>query len=258
MGKFLLTSSDLVKTNSSFLVIKSAKYDAFNPAVLGLGEIKTKSELTSALCAFFDLQGFTDFCRQIDPELSVPEFLNAYLNWIFEEIKRGLLDLKLEEGYQLYAPLPLLSKFMGDGLLFIWDAKKMDEVAICNIIISLKEICDHYRSKFIPQLKDKIIAPPPKLRCGVARGTVYSVGNGEDYVGPCINMASRLQKISNLTFCFSRRGINFLEDMDEKVASAYIVKKMKIRGIGDEELVCILKEEYLRLPPEEKKLFRAP
>ena len=35
--------------------------------------------------------------------------------------------------------------------------------------------------------------PPPVLRCGLARGTVFSVGNRSDFVGSCINMAARLQ-----------------------------------------------------------------
>jgi hypothetical protein len=33
---------------------------------------------------------------------------------------------------------------------------------------------------------------------------------------------------------------------------------VQIRGIGDNELVCILKEEYEKLPEEEKKKFHDP
>jgi hypothetical protein len=35
----------------------------------------------------------------------------------------------------------------------------------------------------------------------------------------------------------------------------YCIKKVQIRGIGDNEQVCILKDEFDRLPEEEKKKF---
>ena len=99
-----------------------------------------------------------------------------------------------------------------------------------------------------------IVSPPPKLRCGIARGIVYSVGDSNDFVGPCINMSARLQKLDSLTFCFSRRGIDPAV-LDPNYAKLFVVKKVNIRGIGTEELVCILKREYDSLSDAESNGF---
>ena len=92
----------------------------------------------------------------------------------------------------------------------------------------------------------------------MARGMVVSVGNGEDYVGPCINTAARLQKLSSLTFCISRRGFDIEKNMPRETASKYILKSVPVRGIGECELVWIRKDEFDRLHDEEKKLFQEP
>uniref|UniRef100_UPI0025D92A34 hypothetical protein n=1 Tax=uncultured Flavobacterium sp. TaxID=165435 RepID=UPI0025D92A34 len=87
----------------------------------------------------------------------------------------------------------------------------------------------------------------------IARGAIYSVGNGNDYVGPCINVSARLQKLSSLSFCFSRRGLN--PEVNQYFKEDFIVKKTNIRGIGSDELVCLLKDEYNSLTKEEKDTF---
>jgi len=84
------------------------------------------------------------------------------------------------------------------------------------------------------------------------------VGNGEDYVGPCINIAARLQKLSALTFCFSRRGFDIEQHMPEETAAKYVLKYVPLRGIGDNELVWVRAEELNGLQDEEKALFRNP
>ena len=86
---------------------------------------------------------------------------------------------------------------------------------------------------------------------------VFSVGNGEDYVGPCINVAARLQKLSLLTFCFSRRGFDIEKHMPEETAVKYVLKSVSLRGIGDDELVWVRKEEFGGLQDEDKALFRS-
>ena len=111
----------------------------------------------------------------------------------------------------------------------------MDGEAICNVVVSLEIICRHYENDFYPQIKKVVVEPPNTLRCGVARGRVFSVGNGQDYVGPCINIASRLQKLSHLTFCFPRRGFDIGRYMHKAVRPQYREKRVTIRGT--EELV---------------------
>lgn len=257
MAKFKLEPVDLKKIiieDKAITVIKKDSFDKFNEDILGLGKIETKSSPVNALSVMFDLEGFTGFCKQIDPHLAVPEYLSEFLKWIFNEIKKELTEKTYDDGYKTWSDLPFMSKYLGDGILFLWETEKMSDVKIRNVVVSMYEICRHYRTKFLPTISGSITTPPVKLRCGIARGTIYSVGNGNDYVGPCINMSARLQKLHTLTFCFSRRGID-LTKMDTGYSKKFVVKKVDIRGIGEAELVCISKTEYDLLPETEKTKF---
>ena len=238
--------------------LDNEQFDAFSPEVLGLGDISARAEQIQALAAIFDLSGFTKFCSQVDPHLAVPEYLSRFLNWLFDEVKKGLLKEKSDQETLLWASLPFLAKFLGDGLLFLWDTEKTTGAEICNIVTSLWEICDNYEHEFYTDIKRSVTKPPEILRCGISRGIVFSVGNGEDYVGPCINIAARLQKLSSLRFCVSRRGFDFEKDMPEDTSEKYILKSVSLRGIGEDELVWVRKEEFYLLPDEEKASFKNP
>jgi hypothetical protein len=259
MATFKITKDDFVvlkKEKGPVKLLKKEKFDSFNQDILGLGEIETKSKQVNALSVIFDLEGFTNFCKQIDPQLAVPEFLSEFLGWLFGRVKMELIENSYPEGYRTYADPPFLSKFMGDGVLFLWDTEEISETEIQNIVVSMKYICDDYKKDFLPRMKDKITTPPSKLRCGIARGAIYSVGNGNDFVGPCINMSARLQKLNSLTFCFSRRGIN--TSTNEWFAENITTMSTDIRGIGASELVCMLTEEYKALPKFDKDKFVKP
>ena len=240
------------------VTMNNEQFDRFNPNVLGLGDISLPSAQVEALAAMFDLSGFTTFCSQVDPHLAVPEYLSRFLDWLFGEIKKGLLRESNTEEKVLWASLPFLAKFTGDGILFLWDTKNMGGSEICNVVTSLWEICANYVREFYPIIKRLVAHPPKLLRCGISRGMVVSVGNGEDYVGPCINVAARLQKLSSLSFCFSRRGFDIEKHMPEETAARYVLKSVALRGIGEDELIWVRKEEFDNLTDEEKALFKSP
>lgn len=257
MATFRIKPEDeiILKINDEEIkIIKKESYNQFNESILGLGKIEAKSIQLNALSVIFDLEGFTNFCKQIDPQLAVPEYLSEFLKWIFSEVKNELIESTYPEGYSTWANLPFLSKYLGDGLLFIWDTADMSEIEIQNVVVSMFEICNKYSNVFLPKISKDIISAPNKLRCGIARGIIYSVGDGNDFVGPCINMSARLQKLHSLSFCFSRRGIN-PNNMSDKYQKIFTVKKVDIRGIGGEELVCIIKSEYDNLNDIDKNKF---
>jgi hypothetical protein len=131
---------------------------------LGLGAIENKSKQMQSLSVMFDLEGFTNFCKQIDPQLAVPEYLSAFLKWMFEQIKSELVETKHEEGYETFADLPFLSKFMGDGVLFLWNTENMSETSILNVVVSMYEICNNYKTDFFPNIFKSTTSPPPSLR----------------------------------------------------------------------------------------------
>lgn len=254
MGTFKTTYSKIDVNGEPIDIIDNAQFASFNESILGLGKIDSVSTRLSALSVMFDLEGFTKFCNQIDPQLAVPEYLSEFLRWMFETIKAESTIKHHENGYETWFDLPFLSKYLGDGILFLWDTKNMTDIEISNTVVTMLEICKNYQTDFFPKISKKITDAPPALRCGIARGDVFSVGDGKDYVGPCINVASRLQKLNSLTVCFSRRGLN-PENFSDLYQKKFVVKRVNIRGIGPNELICVLKDEYESLTPEEKKNF---
>lgn len=262
MGKIVLKGKPSIRTvngvREEVILLDDRKFDKFSPNLLGLDDISLPSEQVEALAAIFDLSGFTNFCSQVDPHLAVPEYLSQFLDWLFDAIKRELTIRNYNKGKVLWTQLPFLAKFLGDGVLFLWDTSNLTENGVCNIVGILHEICKEYHDSFYQEVKKRVVNPPSTLRCGIARGRVFSVGNAEDYVGPCINIATRLQKLGLLTFCFSRRGLDVKKNMDKTWWNVFVEKRIQLRGIGRNELVWIVKKEFDNLPAEEKSLFRKP
>src|SRR6188508_451209 len=87
-------------------LISKENYDSFSEEILSLGKIDSKSNPINGLSVMFDLEGFTNFCKQIDPQLAVPEFLSEFLKWIFDQIKEELIEKTYDEGYSTWADLP--------------------------------------------------------------------------------------------------------------------------------------------------------
>lgn len=212
-----------------------------------------------AIAAVFDLEGFTTFCKQIDPHLSVPIYLSRFLDWLIDQLKKHTIRQHHREGSRLWHPLPFFLKYMGDGLLVLWDCEEMKPVHVRNVILHLARICSLYQTELLKTLNGLVADAPPTLRCGVARGVVYSVGDDSDYVGSCINMAARIQKLPGLVFAFNRRGV----DLDEEDASEFFktrikVQKVAIRGIGENELICVRLKDLESMNPADRKLYREP
>jgi len=229
----------------------------FNPGMLELGDINTPCQEKEAIVAIFDLTGFTTFCNQVDAYLAIPRFLNNFLDWFFTSIMRGLTEENDGIRSTFWAELPIFVKFLGDGLLVIWDAHRMTEEQICSLAATLYSICYTYQQEFYPQMSMAVNKPPSVLRCGVARGKVFSVGNGNDYVGHCINNASRLSQLGPLTFCFPHRGFQVQEHMQVDYAQLFVPKYISVRGVGDNELVWVVKEEFNRLPGRNRAQYRS-
>lgn len=246
---------------------KKAELDRFNVNLLNIGDLRTPSKPIEVLSVMFDLEGFTKFVRQVDPQLTIPSFVSDFFNWLFKSIKEQMIEEKEEKSCILWAELPFFSKFMGDGALFLWRIdmdrivnidKNLDpevlqdalQTNICNIIVTLRDITQDYQV-FLKSLKKRYVDPPTRLRCGVARGNVFPIGNGRDFVGPCINISARLQKFNDLSFVFSARGID-IEGFHPAERKGFIMKRVSIRGIGDDELIYVVNEEFQKLPKDLK------
>jgi class 3 adenylate cyclase len=245
-----------IRSQSVTRVIDNQIIRKFNPTMLDLGDISTPCQEREAIAAVFDLTGFTAFCNQVDSYLAIPRFLNDFLEWFFKKVREGLTEVNYGNRSMLMAELPFMVKFLGDGLLLLWNARRMTEGQICRVAATLYQICHSYRQEFYPQMSMTVNKPPKVLRCGVARGKIFSVGNGNDYVGHCINNASRLSKVHTLSFCFPHRGFQVREHMPVEYLRLFTPKYVSIRGVGENELVWVVKEEFEGLPEKSKVMFR--
>jgi class 3 adenylate cyclase len=242
--------------------------DRFNVDLLNIGDLKAPSKTIEVLSVSFDLEGFTIFTRQVDPHLTIPNFISDFFNWLFNNIAHSIKDHEQEN--ILWAELPFFSKFMGDGVLFLWkidldkiaqidkhlrseQLQKLLQEFLSNIVTSMFDLCRGYKH-FLKSMQTNYVEAPAKLRCGIARGSVYPIGNGLDFVGPCINISSRLQKMSSLSFAFSARGID-LSAFHPSYSQVFMKKQVSIRGIGDHELIYVAREEFEKLPEDLRRGF---
>jgi class 3 adenylate cyclase len=230
--------------------------DKFNPAMLDLGNLNTPCEEKSAIAAVFDITDFTKFCNQVDAYMEIPRFLNYFLKWFFSCIVQGLTEDDDGVKSTFWADLPMLVKYLGDGLLIVWNTARMSNDQACRLVTTLYNITKAYNQDFYPQINTVINKPPNILRCGVARGRVFSIGGGRDYVGHCINNAARLSHLDGLTFAFPHRGFQVKEDMPADYARLFIPKYVSIKGVGENEMIWVAKDEFERLPEDKKKQFR--
>lgn len=228
----------------------------FNPTMLDLGDLSAPCQEKEALVAVFDLTGFTKFCNQVDAYLAIPRFLSDFLEWLFTNIRLRITEKNGGAG-GLWAEIPMMTKFLGDGLLILWNTRHMTEEQLCSVTTSLLAITRAYQRDFYPRISAAVNKPPAVLRCAISRGKVFSVGGGRDYVGHCLNNASRLSHLG-LSFCFPHRGFQIREYLPAKYLQLFVLKSVCIRGVGDDELVWVVREEFERLPPEDKAIFSQP
>jgi len=254
MGTLDLNYTQVALGDQGFNALSEEECSRFSVSMLALGEVSKESKVTNALAVIFDLEGFTAFCNQLDPHLVVPEYLSEFLPWLFDDIVQQFSKEKREGKVLIWGALPFFAKFTGDGVLFLWNTDLCKGLmGVGNVVGSLRQICDDYETVFLPRMEAAHSKVPRRLRVGICRGQVLSIGDGQDYVGPCINMASRLQKLGSLSFAISRRGFDPAQCMPSR-ARQYVIKKASIRDIGD-EFIVIRADEYESLPAKEKKLF---
>ena len=230
----------------------------FGPSILGLEDILANKETFEALAVIVDLKDFTVFCDQRDPHLVVPQFVKEFLEWLFDRLRAELLMEEAGNNVVLWSHLPFFGKFLGDGVLLLWDVTDMGGEAKVSILESFDIICTDYKTTFLPSLKQYTSTPPPKLRCGMAQGQVTSIADGRDFVGLCINIASRLQKLADgaFSFAFTQKGFEPAEGTEWYDGWDFRLIKIPIRGIFKDELVYVPNVEFRKLSKDLKRAYR--
>ena len=238
--------------------LRKSVFKQFGPSILGLDDILANKETFEALAVIVDLKDFTVFCDQRDPHLVVPQFVKSFLEWLFKKLGDELFIEEAGDNVVLWSHLPFFGKFLGDGVLFLWDVTDIGGEAKRNIVQSFDVICNDYKTKFLPSLKKHISTPPPKLRCGIAQGQVTSIADGRDFVGLCINIASRLQKLADgsFSFAFTQKGLEPEVGTDWHESRDFRLIKIPIRGISKDERVYVLNSEFRKLSKDLKRAYR--
>jgi hypothetical protein len=114
--------------------VRKSFFDNLNPGFLGLNDLTKDKNTFEGLAAILDLKDFTSFCDQRDSHNAVPDFLNKFLKWLFEAIRKEMLDIADEGEVVLWFHLPIFGKFLGDGVLLLWDVGEMSKESRANLV----------------------------------------------------------------------------------------------------------------------------
>ena len=206
----------------------------------------------NGIAVIFDLEGFSRFFNQPDAH----EYIPIYLNIVTEAVETSYFGgteywIDKNEVGDALSILPVHKKFLGDGALYIWALRKkgqsFSEAFVALLTNRLWNIQNSFRHiKRASAEKVPVFELPPRIRFGLARGTVHELsvkGSTEkEYIGVCINLASRLQKYCpDLTFIASAR-LRFSDRILEEYGYIKVVAT-KLRGFS-KEIVIVDKNEY--------------
>jgi class 3 adenylate cyclase len=211
----------------------------------------------NSIALIYDLEGFSRFFNQPD----VQDYIPAFLNYISEAVSiclfGGVAYWHDNTKYPALSSTPIHEKFMGDGGLYIFtppqglvEFKENFPVALCNRLWNLRKNFDQIIEKCLEEVP--VFEIPRRIRFGLARGTVYELNNEADdrseYIGYCINLASRLQSYCpDLGFIASAR-LRIPADMVGESGYRKVIAT-HIKGFS-KELVLVDNQEYEKLDTE--------
>ncbi|WP_269540935.1 hypothetical protein [Cerasicoccus fimbriatus] len=129
------------------------------------------------LTAIIDLRGFSVFCEQ--PHIESP--YTCGLMYAFYQ--------SVEQRFNKYRPD--LIKYLGDGVLTLWETTYEDRPAALEVCINgLRELQDQWDIvRRAPQFSH---GAPEEVAAGLSFGLASQIPGAEDYIGRPINVASRL------------------------------------------------------------------
>lgn len=220
----------------------------------------------NAVALLYDLEGFSRFFNQPDVQDYVPAFLNHVSAAMGVNLFGGEAYWSQNEAIDPLKVEVAHEKFTGDGALYILlppsgsaDFPIGTLQMLCNRLWTLKNKFDEVVNKALERVP--VVEVPRNVRFGLSRGSVYELRRpgttAREYIGFCINLASRLQ-----TYC---RELGFVASArlmlpDREIAKHGFMKVVatQIRGFPD-EIVVIDRDEYEALSDDTRKsLFKEP
>jgi hypothetical protein len=221
---------------------------------------KECNDLVRIIVVFLDLEGFTNFfdSASVNKDIVVASYVNSFLCWVNYRLDREVNSCRLPER-------PRLSKFLGDGLLYIWEVENQRLVSrrildLINFFYNLTRGKDCYEAEFLPTFMNKLgqnwsCDYPKHLRASISLGHAVKYverGHSVDYVSECINIASRLLKINPELYFTVHSDVYIGPEM---INQGYAKKKISnIRGISKPIVVYIDEEDFSAL--SDKSMFQ--
>jgi len=209
-----------------------------------LGE--ARSGLVEIVVALLDLEGFTNFFNStsVTRYTYVPAFINAFLSWLNHCFRESCF------------PMPKYSKFLGDGVLLIWETEKQpllrgvlkaEFMDFCWSVV--RDQKESYEKEFLPELL-RTIRPiqnceyPKHLRLSLSLGDAkkYVRGKSIEYISECINVASRIVKYNPELYFIAHSNLVTNEELCGK---KYVHKQLtQVKGIDRPIYVYIDKDDF--------------
>ncbi len=220
-----------------------------------------RDNLVRIIVAVLDLEKFTNFFNKASPNQSiiVASYVNAFLSWL-----NYRLDLLLE-GKRI--PRLRLSKFLGDGVLYVWETEegKTEQIALdlMNFCWNMTRGGDRYEIDFLPQFMGQLgnrwdCEYPGHLKASIATGfAVKYTGRNHppEYVAESINIATRLCGVHPELYFIAHADL--LLDTEIRTAFRYvekIIERGALRGIDKPIAVFIDEDDFNSL--SDKTMFR--
>jgi class 3 adenylate cyclase len=154
--------------------------------------------IADAFALIYDLEAFSQFANQPDAARYVPRVLNIVASVFTDAIAGGLLWWEHTSEDYSWPPVAglLQRKFLGDGELLIFEnAAEPNVVHFLNRFFNIQNFYGPIRERIEEIAPFSIL--PTGIRIGIARGSLYELvaeqGKTREYIGVCINLASRLQ-----------------------------------------------------------------
>lgn len=213
---------------------------------------KDAERATVGLALVFDISGFTKFFNKPDIHYYMTEYINQIIDCVEINIWGGT-DFWTEAVAEEMPALkikPFMRKFLGDGMLYVWEdtedkilLKPDFKITLINRLWNLQLHFSKINKKLIENIPVGDL--PGTIKFGIAQGTIFKLieNNGAvDCIGPCINLASRLVKYcQEINFIASARLNLPRKELESNGYFKIIAKELRS---FENEVVIIDKQDY--------------
>lgn len=210
-----------------------------------LGFIPEKTEKLQGIALVFDVEGFVTFFNQPWAKSSVPQYLDLVFSAITTELFGGTRFWGDMDRVKPFIR-PVHQKYLGDGMLYIWTPPSGQGGFTADFVGELVKRLKKFGDEFpviskackgsIPQTFDL----PKRIRFGLAGSLMYELSrkdSGEkEYVGVCINLASRLQGYCQGLGLLVSGSLKIPEEVMEELDLTPVIAT-QIKGFADEPVV---------------------